>query len=205
MPVFTKGNQKVLFIHVPKTAGSSVNKLFMNNGYERSYYSESSKEPHRGLCGPQHMDSMLLEDEFQDFSEFDYIFSVFRDPIDRHLSEFTWAPWGLCGQDIYTEDYFDAWCPKIFQTYNQTQYRFDNHIRPQSEFYVDGTEVYDYEDIGNLTAKLCAKIGLDNTDLPYERSSRRDDREYVIYDETIELIQQFYKSDYEWLKVSELL
>jgi len=93
MPVFQKDNKKVLFIHVPKTAGSSVNKLFVNNGYEMSYYSESSKDLYNGLCGPQHLDSLLLEDEFQDFSQFEYIFSIFRDPVDRHLSEFTWAPW----------------------------------------------------------------------------------------------------------------
>lgn len=203
MPVFTKDNQRVLFIHVPKTAGSSVNKLFMNNGYERSYYSESSREPHKGLCGPQHMDADLLVEEL-DLSSFDYIFSIFRDPIDRHLSEFTWAPWGLCGQDLYTEDAFDDWCPKIFQAYKQNPYRFDNHIRPQSEFYVDGTDVYDYENISDLTSKLCAKIGLADESLPYERSSRRDDREYTIYDTTIKLIEEFYKQDYAWLKDSQL-
>lgn len=204
MPVFTKDNQRVLFIHVPKTAGSSVNKLFMNNGYERSYYSESSREPHKGLCGPQHMDAELLEEEL-DLSSFDYIFSIFRDPIDRHLSEFTWAPWGLCGRDIYTEDMFDDWCGKIFQAYKQNPYRFDNHIRPQSEFYVDGIDVYDYDNISELTDKLCAKIGLESTTLPYERSSRRDDREYVIYDSTIDLITEFYKGDYEWRQKSDLI
>ena len=203
MPVFTKGNQRVLFIHVPKTAGSSVNKLFMNNGYERSYYSESSRDLHKGLCGPQHMDSKLLKEEL-DISSFDYIFSIFRDPIDRHLSEYTWAPWGLCGQNLYTVDSFDEWCPQIFQAYKLNPYRFDNHIRPQNEFYIDGIDVYDYEHISDLTSKLCAKIGLSDDSLPYERSSRRDDQEYVIYDTTIKLIEEFYKKDYEWLKDSQL-
>ena len=63
MPVFTKGEQKILFVHVPKTAGSSVNKLFVNNGYEMTYFSESSRELHKGLCGPQHMDAKLLKEE----------------------------------------------------------------------------------------------------------------------------------------------
>lgn len=204
MPVFTKGKDRVLFIHVPKTAGSSVTKLFLNNGYERTYYSESSRDPYRGLCGPQHMDAELLMGEF-DLSDFDYIFSIYRDPIDRHLSEFTWAPWGLCGQDIYTEDLFDDWCPKIFQAYEQNPYKFDNHIRPQSEFYVDGVEVYNFDTIDTLTDKLCAKIGLDATELPYERSSRRDDRDYVIYDTTISGIKEFYKADYEWVENHTLL
>ena len=203
MPVFTKDDRKVLFIHVPKTAGSSINKLFVNNGYERSYYSESSREPHKGLCGPQHMDAKLLEDEF-DLSEFDYIFSVFRDPIDRHLSEFTWAPWGLCGRDIYTQDLFDAWCPKIFSTYKANNYKFDNHIRPQSEFYVEGTEVFDYDDISNLTKKLAERVGLDDVEMPYERSSRKD-TDYVIYDTTITAIEEFYAADYQWLSQNTLL
>ena len=204
MPVFTKGNQRVLFIHVPKTAGSSVTKLFLQNGYERSYYSESSAEPYKGLCGPQHMDAELLKGEF-DLSDFDYIFSVFRDPVDRHLSEFTWAPWGLCGQNLYSADAFEHWVPQIFEAYRRENYRFDNHIRPQNEFYVPGTEVYDYEEIGSLAGKLCAKLGMSNDDLPYERSSRRDDVEYDMYAETFYLIEEFYDGDYQWLKDSTLL
>ena len=203
MPVFTKDDSKVLFIHVPKTAGSSINKLFLNNGYERTYYSESSREPYKGLCGPQHMDADLLKEEF-DLSEFDYIFSVFRDPIDRHLSEFTWAPWGLAGRDIYTPDLFEDWCTKIFSSYKQSPYQFDNHIRPQQEFYVEGMDVYDYDDISNLTSKLANKIGLEDVELPYERSSRKDS-DYVIYDTTVSVIEEFYSEDYAWLEQNKPL
>jgi len=203
MPVFTKENSKVLFIHVPKTAGSSINKLFVNNGYERTYYSESSRVPHKGLCGPQHMDAELLKEEF-DLGEFDYIFSVFRDPLDRHLSEFTWAPWGLSGRDIYTPELFDDWCPKVFDIYKENPYRFDNHIRPQSDFYLDGIDVYDYDRISDLTKKLSEKIGLDDVKLPYERSSRKD-LDYVIYDTTASLVKEFYATDYEWLSQNKLL
>jgi len=204
MPVFTKGEQKILFVHVPKTAGSSVNKLFVNNGYEMTYFSESSKELHKGLCGPQHMDAKLLEEEF-DLSSFDYIFSIFRDPVDRHLSEFTWAPWGLMGRNIYTPDRFEEWCPRIFKAYEDSPYRFDNHLRPQHEFYVEGCDVYDYENIDSLTSKLCDKIGLEDTDMPYERSSRYEDEDYSMWHETYELICDFYKGDYQWEKDSQLL
>ena len=204
MPVFTKDNKKVLFIHVPKTAGSSVNKLFMNNGYERSYYSESSSELYDGLCGPQHIESKLLGKEF-DLTSFEYIFSIFRDPVDRHLSEFTWAPWGLMGRNIYTPERFDEWCPRIFKAYQDSPYRMDNHIRPQHEFYVDGCDVYDYENINTLTEKLCDKIGLDNKEMPYERSSRYDSEDYVIYEDTYDCITEFYKGDYQWQKDSVLL
>jgi len=204
MPVFTKDNKKILFIHVPKTAGSSINKLFLNNGYEISYYSESSKNLYKGLCGPQHIEAKLIEEEFKNQS-FDYVFSIFRNPIDRHLSEFTWAPWGLMGRDIHTPELFEEWCPKIFKSYIQTPYKFDNHIRPQNEFYLQGIDVYDFDKISKLTQKLCAKIGLENKELPYERSSRKDDCEYVIYEDTIKLIENFYQGDYEWLQKNKLL
>lgn len=204
MPVFQKDNKKVLFIHVPKTAGSSINKLFVNNGYEMSYYSESSRDLYKGLCGPQHMEAKLLEEEF-DLSSFDYIFSIFRDPVDRHLSEFTWAPWGLMGRNIYTPERFEEWCPRIFRAYGETPYRMDNHIRPQHEFYVDGCDVYDYDNIDTLTDKLCDKIGLDDKVMPYERSSRYAAEDYVIYEDTYDYITDFYKGDYQWLKDSVLL
>lgn len=205
MPVFKKKNLTVLFVHVPKTAGSSINKLFLENGFEMSYYSESSREPYKGLCGPQHMDRQLLIEEFGDFSQFDYMFSVYRDPLDRHLSEFTWAPWGLMGHDKYTSEAFEDWTRRIFKVYERSPYQFDNHIRPQSDFYIEGMDVYDYEDISNLPNKLCAILGMDMIDLPYERSSRRDDFEYVIYEETAKDVEDFYKNDYTWRKTHSLL
>lgn len=205
MPLFTKKNQKILFVHVPKTAGSSINKLFLNNGYDISYYSESSKEPYKGLCGPQHMDRQLLTEEFGDFSQFDYMFSVYRDPLDRHLSEFTWAPWGLMGADRYDPDAFEDWTKRIFQAYKIKPYQFDNHIRPQSDFYIEGMDVYDYENISTLPEKLCDILGMDNIDLPYERSSRKDNYEYVIYEDTAKIVDEFYKNDYTWENSHNLL
>jgi len=203
MPVYTKDDQKILFIHVPKTAGSSVNKLFAQNGYDISYYSEGSTSRFRGHCGPQHIDRELILGEF-DLDTFDYIFSIYRDPADRLLSEFTWAPWGLVGRDEYTSEAFETWCPLIFDAWKKQKYRFDNHIRPQCDFYIDDTDVYDFDEIHTLPEKLRDKIGLDNIDLPYERSSRRDDREYIIYENTFELIKEFYKGDYQWLEESHL-
>ena len=203
MPVYTKDDKKVLFIHVPKTAGSSVNKLFIQNGYTMSYYSESSKKLHKGLCGPQHIHREVILEEF-DIDKFDDVFSIYRDPVDRLLSEYTWAGWGLAGQDNYTPDSFEKWCPFIFKAWSREKYRFDNHIRPQCEFYTDNADVYDFDNIGTLGEKLKDKVGLDNIDLPYERSSRRDDREYVIYENTFEVIKEFYRGDYQWREGANL-
>lgn len=204
MPVFTRENQKILFIHVPKTAGSSINKLFLKNGFEMSYYSEGSINRYKNLCGPQHMDQKLLKEEF-DNKDFTYVFSVYRDPIDRHLSEFTWAPWGLMGRDIYTPELFEEWCPKIFKEYKTNPYRFDNHIRPQNEFFDEIVDVYNFDTISSIPIKLCEKLDLKIIELPYERSSRKKDKEYIIYEDTIELIENFYKRDYEWLENNQLL
>ena len=74
MTVFDKDNKKVVFLHIPKTGGSSFTKLFEENGW--------SQQCIEG--GHQHK---ILDQISVDWSCVETIFTVIRNPIDRVLSE----------------------------------------------------------------------------------------------------------------------
>jgi len=86
MPVFQKNKSKLLFIHIPKTAGFSIEQTLVREGYEMTYHAKG--EAHRRFaCSDQHMHKELFESEFSNI-EFDHIFTVVRCPINRLVSEF---------------------------------------------------------------------------------------------------------------------
>tara|TARA_Y100000004_G_scaffold3328_1_gene3934 strand:+ start:365 stop:961 length:597 start_codon:yes stop_codon:yes gene_type:complete len=192
MPVFTKEDKRILYVHVPKTAGSSVLKLFKENGYEVSFFDDGAVNPYKGLCSDQHIHAEHIKEEF-DLSDFSFIFSIFRNPVQRLISEYTWR----CGKGGQRYPSLKYWVELIFDLYEQNNYINDNHIRPQSEFYFEECKVFDFNDIGNLNGKLSDELGLDmNVSFKKENASSY---KYVLTDNCENLIKSFYKSDYEWL------
>lgn len=199
MPVFEKDGKRILYIHVPKTAGSSVLDLFDSNGFETSYLSWQAAELYQGLCSPQHIHGELIEREFE-LSSFDYIFSVFRDPVDRLISEYTWR----CASLGERHKDFKSWAYQTLETYNSNPYINDNHIRPQSEFYVMGCEVFDFSTIRSLPNYLTAKIGLDLGESATMTSKNSSKYPYKLGWLCKRQIRKFYQADYAWHKENRL-
>ena len=198
MTVFTKKDQKILYIHVPKTGGTSIHEFFKCNGYEVSYYTEGYK----GLCSPQHLHAELIKKKF-DLSEFSYIFSTFRDPIERLISEYVWRS---CIFDEINLS-LETWIKLIFEHYHyHNNYVNDNHIRPQNEFYFEGLDVYDFNDIQNLESKLRSKLEIDGN-IPLGKHNSFNSSRYIhnLTDHCKNLIMKFYRDDYQWIKNNNLL
>lgn len=144
MPIFRKGGVSVLFVHVPKTAGSSIENLFRDSGWQVDLLDRNGPKTlnqHR-RCSPQHMHADALSRRLR-LETFQMIFMVVREPLARFRSEIVMrnpklsAPWHR-SVDRYTADTLGA--------YTGDPYIFDNHIRPQSEFYVPGSTVFRFED-----------------------------------------------------------
>ena len=202
MPVFEKNGKKILYIHVPKTAGSSILQLFVSSGYTVSYFSDQSVDLFRDLCGPQHIHASLILNEFT-LSEFDYIFSVFRDPVERLVSEYKWRC-GISGKECKN---FGYWVKKALRKYKKNPFIYDNHIRPQSEFYVEGCDVYDFNTIGSLPNYLAENKGLDFKDINLLIAVNRSSPGFSCKMDYFcrRRITGFYKSDYDWLHGSNLI
>lgn len=146
MPILRKAGRNILFIHVPKTGGTTIERVFKDSGY-RTLYLDSKVGPGSDnslrRCSPQHMHAELLEQTFR-IHKFDFMFLVSRNPISRFKSEYIWRhrkkEFAVEAQSV------ENWGMKAFQAYASDPYIYDNHLRPQVDFHIPGAFAYRLED-----------------------------------------------------------
>lgn len=188
MPIYTKGDVKVLHVHTPKTGGTSIMKLFSDDGYKIDFYSTKNRNP----CPPQHYHYDMYKNIF-DLDQFDYIFSTYRDPVSRFHSQYRyWTQ--IDNKDKPTPPY-TQWASKAFRDYKTNKFCQDNHIRPQNEFYFPDMDVYIFSDLKNIPKKLHSKGVLSKV---YHMKHKLKTRKTKINHNLNEQIKNFYNSDYDW-------
>jgi hypothetical protein len=145
MPIFRKDGKSILFSHVPKAGGSSMEKLFADAGYT-TLYRDSKEGPgtvnRLRRCSPQHMHAAMLQQLFR-LDRFDFIFMITREPIARFRSEYAMRNRKDLKIDAAS---VEAWSDRLLAEYAYNPYVLDNHLRPQCEFYLPGCTVYHLED-----------------------------------------------------------
>ncbi|MCK9795020.1 sulfotransferase family protein [Isoptericola sp. 4D.3] len=201
MPVFTKDERNVLFIHVPKTGGSAVEKHFVADGWEMSYHDGRMPKGYPNYlrrCTPQHMHGALLKEIFR-LRRFDAVFAVVRDPVARFRSEYVMRH----KQELTTNaDAVEAWAEERFEKFASNPYVHDNHIRPQVEFLVKQAHVYRLED--GLDAAVADLNARHDLGLPSEVARvRTSERTRGISSKDVEVsaslearLEEFYADDF---------
>lgn len=133
MPFFKIKDKIVLFIHIPKAAGSSVEKILKFNEIEQSFLIQK-KNPISSVS-PQH----FTHDDYKLFFSknfFDYSFTVIRDPIERFRSAFIFNSHKI--PPILTVNNF----LDLLKKNNFFYKRFDNHFVPSSRFINSETKLF---------------------------------------------------------------
>src|SRR5699024_10078740 len=159
MPIFRKGRTSVLFIHVPKTGGSSLENLFLSSGWEVELLDRGMKRtfnPHR-LCSPQHMHASMLANTLR-LDTFDLTFMLVREPIALFRSELVMRNPSLT--TAWSRE-VEKCAQRLLRTSTTDPHVADNHVRPQHEFYVPGTKVFQLESgLENVATTLRDEHGL---------------------------------------------
>lgn len=207
MPAYLIEGQVVYFSHIPKCGGTSVETALRAAGPEilndRRFLAE---DHHPTSCSAQHFHAALV-DRLCDRAFFSYRFAVVRDPVARMISEFrhrmdirprsrarTMA--GIEGEE---PDDFDDWVTFAFEGYARSRYIFDNHVRPQSEFVTEDTEIFRLEDgMEKVFARLSAVLG-QTVIAPATRKQVSTKRAVSPSTATLSRIHDFYASDYGML------
>ena len=145
VPVFTQRNRSVLFVHVPKAAGSTLERLFTRSGWDMSL--RETRKTHPAVmplrrCSPQHYHAALLQELFVT-ERFDAVFTVTREPVSRFRSEYLMRNHLDPRTDAAA---VDAWASRVLARREVDPYALDNHLRPQHEFVLPGSRVYRLED-----------------------------------------------------------
>ncbi|MCF7998276.1 MAG: sulfotransferase family protein [Methylovulum sp.] len=201
MPILSKGSTKILFIHIPKTGGSSVQTLFKQSGYELSMFSITDFSEG---CSPQHFHRDILLQKV-DFSCLDVVFTIVRDPVIRLISEYNFRMDSRIkrGQPLIR---ISEWMKKTFTAYNTKPFIHDNHIRPQHEFIVPGCRVYRYEQgLENIIAGLLIDNEIEVSDWPSGKLEQAQlAGKYIDKSNTLTMsdmitIRHFYRNDYQLL------
>jgi hypothetical protein len=209
VPVFLRDETSLLFMHVPKTGGTSIEQHFRNAGFRIHFRATRKTERLERFrlrrCSPQHFHGALVQ-EILRIDRFDAIFMIVRDPIDRFRSEYamrhvTHPEHAEAGR--LDPDEVEAWAEQMLAVYaKRNPYVRDNHLRPQHEFEVPGTLVYRLEDgLGPVIADLDDRLGLDlPREVPHALSRQQavgvSSRDVPVSSTLEKRLREFYAEDF---------
>ncbi|MBG6085437.1 sulfotransferase family 2 domain-containing protein [Zhihengliuella flava] len=201
MPIFRKRGKAVLFAHVPKTGGTSVERLFRSSGWEISLLLEKNLDDKRHLnyyrrSSPQHMQASLLSERFR-LEAFDVIFMMVRDPLERFRSEIAMR---LPRITDPADPAFNSFGDQLLRDYIADPYAWDNHLRPQVDFYLPGASIFKLEEgMGTAVTSLREDLGLDlGKTAPHNkvRRSALKSSDIVLSPSLERRVVQLYAQDY---------
>ena len=208
MPLFKKSN--ILFIHIPKTAGTSIEKQLYDledpsdRWTNESFFTSASGTYYHGrVYSLQHytfkdFEEIIGQDKLNSFRT---IFAIVRNPYERMVSEFYYYHRYVLGHDVvYTDvsdlqQQFEAFCRKLIEG----QLKDDNHHLPQYAYLVNNTENIDtrikilrYE---TLSMDIKNHLGLDLAyhALKSERTINYKDHYNVVCQQ---LVGEYYSHDF---------
>jgi hypothetical protein len=221
MPILYKYPERVMFAHIPKTAGTSIYAWFADNGWIISNLklnSPGSKDiflPRYGIfqCqmeGEQEMgvpSQHTTSSTYLQWGKFTSGFVIVRHPFSRFISELNYYYHILCYQQkifapnkkvalLYAEEFINH----VFLEYKKNSKVRDNHIRHQSDFISDKTKVLYFEK--DWKGYLAEKYKLRGQIPHFNSSNDKVDFSKMITAEKKQLIIDFYKKDFELLGYS---
>lgn len=208
MPVMMKEGKRVLFVHIPKCGGSSLEKELSVRGWREllSIRGVHTKDLAFIKCSLQHMHGEQLR-YLLNLTEFDEIISVVRNPFDRLRSEYYWQ----LHQKMVSLSPAE-WIVQTLERYHDNPFIYDNHIRPQSEFLLNGMKWFKLEEGGvklaletvdkSLPRKSFIKSLLKQSKSGHLKRTLKSESIDRVFEEHKKLIVDFYREDYEILGYS---
>jgi len=205
---------KVIFVHIPKCAGSSIEVYF---GVKPFKWTEPNYENLTGWCPKRKIHlhhataTQLLELELvsQEIWDSYYKFSIVRNPWSRAVSDYYWIN-GNTPFRISFKNYLEAKGRKrnILRDSSVKEYRGD-HLLSQNEFiYIDDKLVVDQiirlENLKTDFKEFAAKQGLTQSKLPHDKKAKKVYEHYSHFyqDKEIKWVEEKYKKDIELFNYS---
>ena len=195
MPLFARQGKAVLFLHVPKTGGTAIEALFMNNGFRSEFLDTGAGGSFNRWrrVPPQHMEAKLVELMVRP-GRCEYAFLTVRHPLQRLLSEYR-----MRRREQSDVPSLPEWFDRALKRLGEDPYFLENHLRPQNEFCMPTAEWFRYEDGLERVAKHVnglPGLQLANQTIP----NVRPDSDVPIPDEDIlkvkPRVEQIYRDDY---------
>ena len=180
---------KFLFLHLPKTGGTSINKFF-NDKFDNNK---------RDFGHPY-----LSEYKCNNFDDY-FKFTIVRNPYDRLVSAFFYMKeYSKFQSDInfrkkwkLEHDTFESFVIEKLPVIVGNKNTRPRHFKPQVDF---GTAGLDY--IGSFVTMqddmnfICDEIGIDRQDLPHVNSSNHKRYDEYYNEELLNIVKTLYLEDF---------
>lgn len=202
MPIVTlPGYDPVLYIHIPKTGGSSIEDYYMLKGVPKAALLGDVKGLRHTL---QHCTYIEYVDMYstQDISVMKKVAAV-RNPYTRVISDLFY--WSYISPNYTPEKVFEVLKLQYIDLYKKDSQYKDNHVRPQTDFLVDK----DNKMISNLHILRTETLTRDMHQYGYTdfnqstntNISKISESEYMKYlnTDSIRLINTTYERDFKML------
>ena len=203
MPLYVNNEQAVTFLHIPKTAGTTIESWLNETGkYQQTFFSQKKFEDM--LVTPQHLGYQTLTELTKAFKRpFEYKFAVVRNPFDRLVSEFFYRiKLGSNQLGENAESLFSPWVVHNLKTYKDSPEVLDNHLRPQTYFVNDDVEVFKFEDgIRSILDQVSNRIGIIGN-LQVEPKKVGEKKEVQWSQTAIDMVLELYEQDFEQFSYS---
>lgn len=187
-------NKKIIFIHIPKTGGTSIENILGLIKKENGYGINNSKKAEQHFIWNDYINILGLKI----YNEY-YKFSIIRNPYNRLISEYFWSP--VCGY-IKNQNFneFLNFVKDVIDNEKYNENIFYDHFIPQYEFIVDNNDklmvdkLYKFENFNEITNDFKEKYNLNIPHLQkgvYKfKIELSDDQQKFIY--------ELYKKDFEY-------
>lgn len=180
---------RYIFIHIPKTAGTSVERCLLNfEGIDRpitlNNLSKKNKE-HYHLDHKKNQPHAFFSEIDTHLRETYFSFAFVRNPFDRVVSEYKW-----CAQFNNVD----------FLTFLRMPWP-GRHSLPQTEFInKDLNFIGKFENLQEDFNVICDKIGIPQKTLPHSNVSKHKHYTEYYNEETKELVTNKYAKDLEYFE-----
>ncbi len=192
-------NKKCIFIHIPKTAGTSVEQFLRDNETNDLRF-----HGYRDGRSTHHFPALRLKKELTPslFNSY-YRFSIVRNPYDRLLSEYYWTPIPNVGyKKGGDKSTFLKYVLYVVKNKYYFTNRYNDHFIPQYLFVYDEkkkllvNQLFRYEDLDWVKEFLKKKLNIKN-DMRHLNATKTGPMEKVAWtDEEKEIIYAIYKNDF---------
>lgn len=190
---------KLLFVHIPKCGGTSIEEKFkiVKEHDEKTAYSWYTRKFGDRFFAPQHYTPKILKSLYPERFKSYKKFTVVRNPYTKCISSFFYQTKPEYCNEQHFKRNFHFWCEK--------HYIVNKIDLPQAAYFEDVT--YDYvlhqETLNRDFMKMARELNIDGY-LPFfnKNKSKTPTESYIQLIEpcTIDFINTFFKKDFELLK-----
>jgi hypothetical protein len=187
--------RKIIFIHIPKTAGSSIEHLLRDEGkYELDFIGVRNGRSSHHYMGIEL--KLILKELYPTY----YKFSFVRNPYDRLISEYFWCRINNVGHKFNkTFDEFLDYVEDVIKNKKFFKPIDNDHFIPQYSFLFFNNKllvnnIFKYEDIETVAPLIKKRLKI-KTSLQHLNKSVKN--EITLTQEQKDRIYNLYKIDFE--------